>query len=192
MFAITIGGSVFAHDGPPFPVIMDEPIPGYMVSVWADPDIGTGTFYVMTDPVESSSSPAEAPEVEVWVQPKNGRLPKSNYIARRQDLRNRIQFIAEPAFDQQEMFVVGIVVANADGKRTELLTEVEATPPGLGPWDLAIYLFPFVMFGGLWVIAFFKRRRPANHSQRPTNLDENRLENDSSSPNDLIEDCATH
>lgn len=167
-----MAGPLFAHDGPPFPVIMDEPVPGYLVSVWADPDIGTGTFYVMTQPTQDSAPQQDPPKIELWVQPENGRLPKSNYLARQQELRNRLQFIAEPVFDRQEVFSVGIVIENTDGRRTELLTEVEATPPGLGPWDLAIYLFPFVMFGGLWVIGFFKRSRSPINPHATKNQEE--------------------
>ncbi len=173
----------FGHEGPPFPVLMDEPVPGYLVSVWADPDIGTGTFYVMIEPSGDSASPAGPPKVEVWVQPQNERLPKTNYVAKQQDLRNRLQFVAEPYFDQQEMFAVGIVIENRDGQRTELLTEVEATPPGLGAWDLALYLFPFVLFGGLWVIGFIKRRRPIASSSAAVKPDasvEGHLDNSSS------------
>jgi hypothetical protein len=145
-----------AHDGPPFPVLIDEPISGYFVSVWADPDIGVGRVFIMTDPQEENTAPSR---VEVWIQPKSKRLPKANYPAARQDFRNRIQFLAEPEFDQQEMFSVGIVIYPPKGDPSELTVEIEATPPGLGPWDWAIYLSPFFLFGGLWVMGLIRRWR---------------------------------
>jgi hypothetical protein len=150
--------AVDAHEGPPFPVLVDEPIPGYLVSVWADPDIGTGTFYVLTEPRDSASN-VPAPRVEVWIQPTSGRLAKATYPAERQDLRNRLQFLAEPEFDRQEMWKVGIVVHAPNDQTHELTTEVEATPPGVGAWGLLIYLFPFVLFGGLWGIGLLRHWR---------------------------------
>lgn len=151
------------HQGPPIPIIMDKEIPGYKVSIWADPDIGPrgGTFWVLTEPLESYDDAPE-PRVEVWVRPVNNRLPKATYKAERQDLRDRMQFIAQADFDRQEMWAVGIVVHGADGKTTELNTEVEATPPGSGPWDFLLYLSPFVLFGGLWGLGLFRRWRARN------------------------------
>ena len=145
-----------AHEGPPFSVLIDEPIPGYLVSVWADPDIGVGRIFIMTDPQEENTAPSR---VEVWIQPKSKRLTKTTHRAARQDFRNRIQFLAEPEFDQQEMWTVGIVIHPPKGDPSELTFEVEATPPGLGPWDWAIYLSPFFLFGGLWALGLIRRWR---------------------------------
>ncbi len=152
-----------AHEGPPFPILVDQATPDYVVSVWADPDIGEATFYVITEPRSTSpgetASSLEPPRVEVWVEPANGRLARKTYPATQQAMRNRIQFLAEPYFDQQEMWSIGIVVHSPQGKTSELMTEVEATPPGAGAWDVLIYLFPFVLFGGLWTLGMVRRWR---------------------------------
>lgn len=148
----------YAHEGPPYPIIVDEPIPGYLLSVWGDPDVGTGTFYIITDP-QSASMNAAVPEVEIWVQPVNRRLPKVHFPASQQDVDGRIQFLAEPQFDRQEMWNVGFLVRPPDGETAEVVAEVEVTPPGYGAWDLLIYLVPFLMFGGLWAVALIRRWR---------------------------------
>lgn len=163
-------GTARAHKGPPFPVLMDEPIPGYSVSAWADPDIGTGTFYIVTDP---RGGETEAPHVELWAQPVSKRLPKVTYPAEREDLGDSIEFVALPEFDQQEMWTVGIVVQPAHGDASELTVEVEATPPGIGPWGLVIYLVPFLLFGGLWIMGMKRRRgmvRAANSQSEPRHI----------------------
>jgi hypothetical protein len=43
--------------------------------------------------------------------------------------------------------------------------EVEATPPGLGRWDLLVYLFPFALLGGLWAygVIRYRHRGRASH-----------------------------
>lgn len=150
-----------AHEGPPYPILMDQPIPGYIVSVWGDPDVGIGTFYIIAESREGSARAAE-PRVEIWVQPVSGRLPKSTYAAERQAVSNRIQFLAEPQFDRQEMWTVGFLVHAANGETSELLAEVEVTPPGYGPWDLVVYLLPFLLFGGMWGFALLRRWRASN------------------------------
>lgn len=145
-----------AHEGPPFPVIVDQPVDDYLVSVWADPDLGTGTFYVMIDPANKQVKIAE-PEVEVWVQPTSERLPKVSYTAERQEIRNRMQLAAYPEFDELAMWSIGIRITPPGKQTAELTTEVEVTPPGLGPWDLLIYLFPFGLIGVLWGAALMRR-----------------------------------
>jgi tetratricopeptide (TPR) repeat protein len=169
---LTLCAGASAHDGPPFSVLMDEPIPGYLVSVWADPDVGEAKFYVITEP-QGSESPAVEPTVDVWVQPVSGRLPKVSYPAKRQDVHNQVLFLAEPLFDRQEPWQVGVVIHRTDGQTNELLIEVEATPPGLGPWGLVVYFFPFALFGGLWAFGLMRRWRKSSGEGIPSEQSEN-------------------
>src|SRR5215510_7571836 len=37
--------SVSAHEGPPYPIMVDKMIGPCLVSVWADPDVGIGTYF---------------------------------------------------------------------------------------------------------------------------------------------------
>jgi hypothetical protein len=151
-------GHLQAHEGPPFPLFMDRPLGPVKVSLWADPDIGDARFFVVVETPEGQV-PAEELRAAVWTEPVSGRLPRTIYPAEKQSLRNRMQFEAQPYFDIQDHWKVGVSLTFAGGGQRELVTEVESTPPGLGPWDLAIYLFPFVLLGGMWAIAIFRRHR---------------------------------
>jgi hypothetical protein len=152
-----------AHEGPPFPILMDEPTAGYVVSVWADPDIGEAVFYVQVAAADGQRPQADAaPAVTLWVEPTSGRLSRIEYEGVRQDLRNRLQFEVRPHFDQRDMWTVGVRLQTPGGTSEELTTEVESTPPGLGAWDLAIYSLPFALLAGLWVVAIVRRRRAAD------------------------------
>jgi hypothetical protein len=156
-----------AHDGPPFPLLMDEKAGPYTVSVWADPDVGTGTFFIYVDVPGGGS--AEDVTVTVSVRPKSGRLPEATYAALRREAARRIEHQAEVDFDAQELWEVRFAVAGPAGKG-ELSAEVEATPPGLGVWDFAVYLFPFVLLAGLWtygVIRHGRRRTTPSRSLTP-------------------------
>ena len=148
----------WAHEGPPFPLVMDHAMAGCSVSVWADPDIGEARFFVVIERADRAGPPPIAPQVALWVEPISGRLARADYPAEPQELRNQMQFLATPHFDQRDMWRVGVQVTVAGGPTAEYVTQVESTPPGWGRWDLVIYLFPFLLFGGLWVVASVRRR----------------------------------
>jgi hypothetical protein len=154
-----------AHVGPPFPILTDQRIPGYVVTIWADPDIGEALFYVVLEP-GGSKNPKAVAQVHLSVEPVNGRLPKKVYLAAREKARGHLRYMAMPQFDTQEFWKVGAEIRFADGTTHSLFAQVESTPPGLGPWDLVIYLFPFVLFGGLWAVVFVRRSRAKGRKER--------------------------
>lgn len=159
VLALCVGTHAAGHEGPPFPIVMDERAGPYVVSVWADPDIGDATFYVMVE-TESGGAPAVAPTVSLWVEPTSGRLGRTHYTAGREAARGRMQFKATPAFDRRDQWRVGIALTGAEGRTLELVAQVESTPPGYGAWDLAVYGAPFALVGALWIVALARRRRP--------------------------------
>lgn len=158
MLSLMWASRVFAHEGPPFPLLMDQEAAGYVVSIWADPDIGDARFFIIIESPSGGQSPEE-PQVSMWVEPVDGRLDRVTYEANRQTLRNQMQLQAEPFFDQRDMWNVGFRITSPIGETHELTTQVESTPPGYGPWDLVIYLFPFALLGGMWIVALVRRRR---------------------------------
>lgn len=157
LFWMLLVPKVWGHEGPPFPIVMDKEAGPYVISVWTDPDIGIGTFYVILAAKEGTTLPEEN-KVEICVQPTSGRLPEKCYSGTRQNLRNRIQYYGEVEFDKQEMWKVRVRVNGASGTG-EVKAEVEATPPGFGVWDFLLYGLPFVLFGMLWLYAALRRRR---------------------------------
>jgi hypothetical protein len=134
---------------------MDQRAGPYIISVWTEPDVGVGKFFVILEAAPGMTLPDEN-EVEVCVQPTTGRLPEACYSGTRQNLRDRVQYYAEVEFDQQAMWRVRVNDSNGP---TEVTAEVEATPPGYGAWDLLIYAFPFVLFGMLSLYVALRRKR---------------------------------
>jgi hypothetical protein len=153
----------FGHDGPPYPLLVDEKAGPYTISVWADPDVGTGTFFITV------AGEPEDVEVTVSVQPTSGRLAEKSYTARREKSGRSTRYVGEVEFDAQEYWKVRFEVKGPAG-RGERLAEVEATPPGLGPWDFALYLFPFVLLAGLWAYGMIRSR--SRHRQAGPRQDE--------------------
>lgn len=154
MFAMRAQAS--AHEGPPYPLFVDKSAGPYLVSVWADPDVGTGTFFIAAETARGGTLDADL-EVSVCVRPADGRLAEVCYAARRDGVRDRAQFKAEVPFDRQEFWHTRVVVRSSLGAG-ETAAEVEATPPGLGRWDLLLYLSPFAAVGFLWLRTALKGR----------------------------------
>jgi hypothetical protein len=147
----------YSHDGPPFPLIVDQQVGPCILSVWTDPDVGTGTFFVIANSPQGGSLPQDL-KITVAVQPVSGRLTEVTYPAEREPQRGQVQFKSVVQFDAQELWRVRIRVYSERGSG-ETLATVEATPPGFGRWDLLIYLAPFLAVGFLWLMAFIRKRR---------------------------------
>jgi hypothetical protein len=136
---------------------MDAPHGPYKVSIWADPDIGEALFYVLVESLQNPEIKVDA-EVTLWTRPTSNRLEKAIYQGELQPLRGRTQYVIKSHFDQQDFWNVGVDITG-NGKTNEVTFEIESTPDGYGIWDLAIYLFPFALLGGLWIRALFHRHK---------------------------------
>ncbi len=153
---LSLSSNTAAHDGPPFPIIVDKSVGACVVSVWTDPDVGESTFFVVINPQPGGTIPTDL-RVELGVQPTSGRLAEVLYPAQRADLRLQVQYKAMVFLDAQELWRVRVVLASAQGSG-EASATVEATPPGYGRWDLLIYLLPFIAVAVLWLRAVLRRR----------------------------------
>jgi hypothetical protein len=146
-----------AHEGPPFPLFVDQKVDPYLVSVWTDPDVGTALFYVIVSTQQGTAPPADL-QVQIGVQPASGRLAEVFYTGQRENLQGQTQYGAQVQFDAQELWRVRIRLQSTQGS-AETIATVEATPPGYGRWDLLIYLLPFLAIGLLWAIAMVRKIR---------------------------------
>ncbi|MFL6236221.1 MAG: hypothetical protein ACJ76N_24020 [Thermoanaerobaculia bacterium] len=151
------GLPALAHQGPPFPVLVDQRAGPYVASVWTDPDIGVGTFFVVLEAPKGRGLPAKT-SVRIGVQPVSKRLPEVFYDAELQPVDEGARYLAKVPFDKGEMWHVRVVLGGSKGGG-ELATEVEATPDGiLGPLGSLVYAFPFLAVGFLWIKAVLRRR----------------------------------
>ncbi len=171
MFAALLlagGKRAHAHNGPPFPIVENRRVGPVIVSVWTNPDVGTGSFFVMVDPPPGGAIPADL-KVDIAVQPLTGRLPEKTYHAWRENLHGQVEYKALVPFDAQEMWRVRVTLTSAQGGG-ETTANVMVTPPGLGAWDMLLYLLPFLGAGFLW----FKAARDAQAAAK-TCRDEGRM-----------------
>jgi hypothetical protein len=146
-----------AHTGPPTPILVDHMMGSYRVSVWADPEVGTGIFLIRLEPPPGGKISSDV-TVHVGIQPLSGRLAEVRYPARRQEVRGRVQYQAKVPFDAQELWRVRLIVQSAHGS-AEATVDVETTLPGLGHWDVLLSLFPFLAVGFLCLQVMLSGRK---------------------------------
>ncbi len=145
-----------AHEGPPFPIVQDKVVGPYVVSIWTDPDVGQASFFVLVNAVPGRVIPKDL-RVQLGVQPKSGRLTEAQYQMLRANLRDQVQYQAVVHLDQEEMWRIRVTLASAGGGG-EVISEVVATPPGYGRWDLLLYTLPFLAVGVLWLLAVMRKK----------------------------------
>ena len=154
-FLLVVTRSTSAHEGPPFPLFVDQKVDRYVVSVWTDPDVGTALFFVI---VNDKDLPGDL-RVQIGVQPMSGRLAEVFYPAERENIQGRVQYKSQVQFDAQEIWRVRVQLQSVQSGNAETVATVEATPPGYGRWDLLIYLLPFLAVGLLWAMAIVRKVR---------------------------------
>jgi len=153
---LLIPSTIAAHDGPPFLIVVDQKVGPCVISVWTDPDVGTGTFFVVVNAPPGGEIPTDL-KIQVAVQPTSGRLAEVTYPAERQYLHGQVQYKVLVQFDAQELWRVRVHLQSGQNSG-EAMATVEATPPGYGRWDLLVYLLPFLAVGLLWFVAVMRRR----------------------------------
>lgn len=155
---IFLGGpQAWAHIGPPYPIMQDRKIGPLSVDVWSNPDVGTGSFYVILNPKQIASVPSDI-KVRVIVQPMSKRLPEAAYGAWREKLRDRVEFKTIVPFDKEEMWHIRVLISSAR-VNGETDVDVPVTPTLLGRLNLLLFLLPFLGVGFLWFKATSTKRK---------------------------------
>ena len=160
----------WAHIGPPYPIMENRKVGSMSVTVWSNPDVGTGSFFIIIDPPAGASVPGDM-KVRVAVQPVSGRLPEASYGAWREKLFNRVEFKTDVPFDKEETWRIRVLLSSSQ-VNGEANTDVEVTPAVLGRWDLLLFLLPFLGVGFLWFKAMttkLERRRRAQRRKAQKN-----------------------
>ena len=153
LIILLLARTTLAHEGPPFPLFVDQKVDPYVISLWTDPDVGDALFFVIVN-----GQPPPDLQVQIGVQPDSGRLPEAFYTAPRENVSGQVQYRALVHFDAEELWRVRVRLVSAQGN-AETIATVEATPPGYGRWDLLVYLLPFLAVGVLWAIAMIRKTR---------------------------------
>jgi hypothetical protein len=152
-----------AHDGPPYPIVSNQVLGPYRVSVWTDPDTtddGTagGQFWVMIDPAGVGESLPAGVRAQVTVRPldRTGGEVSAPSAPVNDDPSRR--FVAL-TMDHEGRFAVRVDVDSVAGRGSvdaEVFATYDLRPSRI---VLAVYLVPFLLVGALWTTLLIRRRR---------------------------------
>lgn len=156
------GRAADAHDGPPFPIVSDQRVGAYVVSIWTDPDAtddgsAGGQFWVQLQLTDRDAAVPVTTRATVGVRPVVRTAPMVSARAEpvRDDVTNQF---AALVIDREERVAVEVTIDGPAG-RAMVMAEVDATydlrPP---PLMLAVYALPFLLAGFLWIRLLLKRR----------------------------------
>lgn len=152
-----------AHSGPPFPIVSDRVVGAYRLSIWTDPDTTddgppAGQFWVTLDPASGTGTVPAGTRATVSIRPLDRDGPVRTGQADPVDGSSARQFVAL-LMDHEGPFSVHLTVDGPLG-RAEVESQVDATYDlRPAPAMLAVYLFPFVAIGALWVKVLLRRRQ---------------------------------
>jgi hypothetical protein len=152
-----------AHSGPPFPIVSDRIAGAYRLSIWTDPDTtddGTaaGQFWVTLDPANGTGEVPAGTHATVAIRPLDRDGPTRTGQATPVNGSIERQFIAL-LMDHEGPFSVHLTVDGPLG-RVEIDSRVDATYDlRPAPAMLAVYLFPFLAIGALWMKVLLRRRQ---------------------------------
>jgi len=146
-----------AHVGAPYPVLLEEPAGPYLLSVLADPDVGTGTFYVLVA-LAAGDRPPDGTTVTLRVEPQDGHAAEASHPAPRQQTSYGERFVARVPFDAEGPWQVRLAVDGPAGM-AQTSFPVRVTPSGIGWLATVACLLPFLLLGLLWLRGSLRQRR---------------------------------
>ena len=159
-----------AHSGPPYPVVENQTVGRYRLSVWTDPDTTddrspAGKFWITIEPASASVAVPADTRASVTVRARDRQQPALRGSASpvRGDVGN--QFVAV-LLDHEGPYSVRVDVHGPLGDAS-VETAVDATYD-LRParWLIAVYLLPFLLVAFLWTKLLLRRRAVARRPER--------------------------
>jgi hypothetical protein len=151
-----------AHDGPPFPIVVDRIAGPYLVSVWTDPDTTDdgspgGQFWVVLRQADRKRVPPAGTRAVVAVRSLDRQGPEHTAAATavRGDIGNQF---AAVVMDHEGRFHVRVEIGGPLGT-AGVDAPVDATYDRRpAPYLLALYVAPFLLVGLLWGRVLVHRR----------------------------------
>lgn len=167
--ATLLAAPVSAHDGPPYPILVDEELGEWTLSVWTDPDVGTGTFYYYVAAPEGRST--DELRIRAVSFPADGTSPEVEGESEPAESGEPFQQVGTLEFHHRGTWPTRFVVTadGDDGVLGELAYDLEVTPPGLGAIDILWFALPFLLIGGLWLrVLLAQRAYDRAHPETPS------------------------
>ncbi|MEZ6002861.1 MAG: hypothetical protein R3F33_01630 [Planctomycetota bacterium] len=157
-----------AHDGPPYPICVDEAIGSLTLSIWADPDVGEGTFYYYVEPPADGVRVQAVARFQGVVSADGSSIPgdiEVRGISQDPEARAPYQQIGTLPFEHRGDWKVTFLVERGEQVLGQIELPIEVTPPGLGRLYLLWYAIPFFAAAAIWLRMFLASRASASDSR---------------------------
>lgn len=157
-----------AHFGEPYAVLIDQPVGPYVVTTYVDPDVGTGTFYV--DVVARSGAVSAETTIIINATPEDNHTAPTLVVVKGKPVGQVMRYEGKVDFDAEGQWAIRMQVAGPAGAGN-ISFQVLATPPYPRWLSTLQCLSPFIVIGGLWLLAMKRntmikpRAVPAEASQ---------------------------
>jgi hypothetical protein len=153
---------LFAHNGPPFPVVTDRMVGNYVISLWADPDASDdgdkdGRFWVVVNPAAKGARlPADTVvQIAIWPVERRDAIRGETAAA---DEREPARRFAAFAIDHEGKYGVKATITSSLGPadiESVVDAEYDARPR---PMLIAVFALPFALIGFVWIKLLLRRR----------------------------------
>lgn len=138
--------STFAHEGPPYPILVNKDIGKDTLSIWADPDVGEGTFQFFLE--AGNDFEISTISIDVQAVAPDGTYDQKIYKA--EHVTNDTLLLKIP-FSVEGEWTLHILPNNGEWPNEEVILKVDVTPPGPSKLEFAVYLIPFILVGLIWI-----------------------------------------
>lgn len=147
---------VASHEGPPFPILVNRKSGSFLVSVWTDPDLGEGKFFLDFKSAPENQDTILPQKVKISAHHLSQDKERIFFESANPGLNNSPFFQGTIPFDRTGNWEV-FINWESDGKRGEGVSfQVEVTPPGgPSPLDFGLILIPFIglaVLGGMCLV----------------------------------------
>lgn len=159
---LAIAIPVYAHNGPPYPIVTARAVGNYVVSLWADPDVSDdgdadGRFWVVVNPAQKGAALPVDTRVQISIWPVDH--PESTRSATATlDEHEASRRTAAFVIDHEGQYAVKTTIDSALGSASldaVVDAQYDARPR---PLLIAVFALPFVLIGFVWIKLLLRRR----------------------------------
>jgi hypothetical protein len=152
---------LFAHNGPPFPVVTDRIVGNYVISLWADPDASDdgdkdGRFWVVVNPAAKGATLPADTIVQIAIWPVERRDAMRTETAET-DEREPARHLAAFAIDHEGKYGVKATIAGSLGPADIDAVVDAAYDARPQPFLIVVFALPFVLIGFVYLKLLVRR-----------------------------------
>ena len=140
---LILTGIAFSHSGTSYPILVDRKISNTNLTIWADPDLSKGSFFIYLDGELKS---------EAIINIKANPTDDTNHILKSEaklsnEKPERSTYIAILPFDRATNWNIEFSIILKNKNSAIISIPLEVIPPGPNKLEFAIYLLPFLLVG---------------------------------------------